>query len=181
MIDMADSKLPQINEINLPAEEEKTVTISFMNAWREKSLFSWFCFGFARDLIDRIKGNNDKMTEGMIEDMKSTDDETETMVNFFFDNLKKREEAQKQLEKSTGEKQEYYYVLRNAVWDTFGKKVLLNAFMTFSSDMFSIAYTSYLLVLIRYIRDENATLGEGIVKLLIFSSMMTAMSLLKNH
>jgi hypothetical protein len=36
-------------------------------------------------------------------------------------------------------------------------------------------------VLIRYIRDENSTLSEGIVKLVIFSCMMTAMSLLKNH
>jgi len=42
------------------------------------------------------------MTEDMIEDMKATDDETEKFVNLFFQNLKKREEAQKEKEKNSG-------------------------------------------------------------------------------
>jgi hypothetical protein len=54
---MLEIKAPQGNEINLPAEDEKTVIIPFQHAWRKMSYYSYFCFGFARDLIDRIKGN----------------------------------------------------------------------------------------------------------------------------
>ena len=100
-----------------------------------------------------MRENDNKMEEEMIEDMTLEDNETEAYIQRFLENIKSREAAMK--DKTPGA---YYYVIRNAVWATFRKDALTGAFAYFMAETCAIGYTSLLIYLINYLKDEDATL-----------------------
>lgn len=100
-----------------------------------------------------MQANDGKMDEEMIEDMTLSDNETEKYIETFLANITVREAAMKG--KSS---LEYYYVVRNSVWATFKKDALIGAFSYFMGETCAIGYTSLLIYLINFLKDETASL-----------------------
>lgn len=99
----------------------------------------------------------------------------------FLGNIKKREDLLREKERVSGEKQNFYYVVRGAIWDTFGKDFIETAIYCFFSESCAVGFTSFLIVLIAFIKDPEASTGEGIGYLAIFAAMMISASLFRNY
>ena len=110
-------------------------------------------YNYSWNLIASMQENDNKMDEAMIEDMTLTENETETYIKAFLENIKVREAAMK--DKSS---LNYYYVIRNAVWATFRADALTGAFAYFMAETCAIGYTSLLIYLINFLKDESASL-----------------------
>jgi len=138
-------------------------------------------YSYAWKLIDAIQKNDIKMTEEMIEDMTTEQFETENWVQKFLNNLKKRESAFRENEHKTGVKGNFYYPVRNAIWDTFGPSICTSALFCTFSECFAIGFTSFLIVLIAFIKDPESKTLTGIGYLCIFSAMMACSSIFRNY
>ena len=121
------------------------------------------------------------MTENMIECMTLTDDETEEYIHKFLTCLEKRQKKFDEDFKLTGKKEVYYYIVRNALWDTFGSEVLLTAFLAFMGEFSAICYTMFLSVLITYLKNPEIKYYWGILYLVIFALMMLCSSVFRNQ
>lgn len=113
-------------------------------------------------------------------DMRMTDDETEIQKKVFQDNLLKREKAflDKGI-KATPE--EYYRVMRGAIWDTFKGYLIKASLMTFVSDIGSVAFSAYLMQLVAYLYNVDGTVEEGITALAIYGVLMFVTPLVRNQ
>jgi ABC-type multidrug transport system fused ATPase/permease subunit len=126
-------------------------------------------------LIESMIENDGKMTEEMIEDMTLTEGETEAYIRNFLENVRVREEA---LKEKTAEN--YYYVIRNAIWATFRKDMFIGALSYGMGETCGIGYTSMLIFLINYLKDDDATYVEGVILIAIFATLMMVGALFKN-
>jgi ABC-type multidrug transport system fused ATPase/permease subunit len=74
----------------------------------------------------------------------------------------------------------YYYTIRNAIWATFRKDVMIGGFTYFLGETCAVGYTSLLVYIINYLKDESASLTDGIILICIFGVLMTVGALCKN-
>ena len=74
----------------------------------------------------------------------------------------------------------FYYPVRDAIWKTFGRSTLKTAMIYYFAEFFAIGYTSFLIVLIGYLNDEDAQLKHGIAYLMVFAAMMCGSVINKN-
>lgn len=171
--------IKELRKAKYEIEPEKPKAV-FLDNFRRANWCSRITYSYSWPLINSIIKNDGKMTEEMIEDMTKTDGETEAIVKSFEENIKKREVIFRAEEQRTGVKGEYYYVLRGAIWDTFGHMFLETACYCFFGETFAIGYTSFLVVLIAFIKNPEAEVLEGIGYLAIFISMMILAALNRN-
>lgn len=95
------------------------------------------------------------MKEWMIIDMTEEDGETAKYVDRLLKNIKIAEDKYKN---DPREDKSFYIPFRNAVWATFRWEIIKAGFMNFLADCCSIGYTSFLVYLISWIRDDDATI-----------------------
>ena len=128
------------------------------------------------------------MTEAMIEDMTLQDNETEKYVKIFLDLLAKNEaDLQKRIE--ANEKKggaplsgdSFYICVRNALFRTFIGEIMLGNLLCVIAETSSIGFTTSLIYLIAYIKDDDAEISTGIIWLCAFSILMLMSTLFKNH
>ena len=72
--------------------EDVNFKTPFRKNYRKANCCSRIFFTYAWNLIGDMRKNNGKMTEEMIEDMTSTDGETEVFVQKFLAEIKARED-----------------------------------------------------------------------------------------
>ena len=121
------------------------------------------------------------MTEDMLEDMTLEDGETEKLVQDFLGHLGKRVAVLKAQEAKTGEAGNYYYPVRNAILVTFGAEILRTSAFIFLSECLVIAFTTFLITLIDYLKDPEAEVYLGVIYVVVFAALMLAASLLRNE
>jgi ABC-type multidrug transport system fused ATPase/permease subunit len=126
------------------------------------------------------------MTEEMLEDMTLEDGDTERLVEGFLRQLEKRVAVLKAREEETGEKGNYYYPVRNAIIATFGVEILRTAVYIFFAEVAVIAFTTFLITLIAYLKDSppedpEADVYLGVAYVFVFATLMLAASLLRNE
>ena len=155
--------------------EDVNFKTPFRKNYRKANCCSRIFFTYAWNLIGDMRKNNGKMTEEMIEDMTNQDGETEMYIERFLTNIKTREE------KMAGKTPEdYYFAVRNSLFMTFRFEILSAAFIYFFGECCAIGYTSFLLFLINYLKDDQGTWSEGIILLVIFGALMVCGSMCKN-
>ena len=79
------------------------------------------------------------------------------------------------------DKPNHYLPLRNAVFATFGWDLVVAAFYAFLSECCVIGFTTYMIVLIKYLKDPDAEVYMGIIHILAFAAMMIASVAFKNE
>jgi ABC-type multidrug transport system fused ATPase/permease subunit len=157
--------------------EEDPEEVQFVKTYRNAGFFSRLFYAYGDVLINTIQGNDYKMTEAMIEDMTDVDGETEKMVKQFQEHLRIETEKWRLTKQEPGS---FYYPVRNAIWLTFRNSTLSTAFIYYFAEFFAIGYTSFLIVLIGYLADENAPVKHGIAYLMVFAAMMFGSVINKN-
>jgi ABC-type multidrug transport system fused ATPase/permease subunit len=167
----SSSEAPKVTKVS-PDSKQK---IPFRGNYKKANCCNRMFYNYSWNLIASMRDNNNKMEEEMIEDMTLTDNETEAYIERFLENIRSREAAM--TDRTPGA---YYYVIRNAVWATFRKDALTGAFAYFMGETCAIGYTSLLIYLINFLKDENATLEEGIILIAIFGTLMSIGALFKN-
>lgn len=93
------------------------------------------------------------MDETMIEDMTSYDGETDDMVQSFVADYERRIEISQNL--NPGGKANHYIALRDTVLRIFGPQLFLSGFYQFMAESFVIAFTTYMIVIIDYLKDDD--------------------------
>lgn len=73
-----------------------------------------------------------------------------------------------------------YYALRNAIFVTFRGQILESAFYFTLGECLAVGFTSFLVFFIKFLKDPDAPLSQGILYLIIFSMMMTTSVILRN-
>lgn len=153
----------------------------FRHSYRNASCCSRLFYCYIWKLISSISANDNKMTEDMLEDMTLKDGETEGLVEDFLGHLEKRVALLKAREAETGEAGNYYYPVRNAILATFGAEILRTSGFIFLSECLVIAFTTFLITLIGYLKDPEAEVYLGVVYVAVFAVLMLAASLLRNE
>lgn len=74
-----------------------------------------------------------------------------------------------------------YYALKQAVWLTFRGEIAKITFCFVMSEGLSVGFTSFLTYLIRYLKDPDAPITDGIIYLSIFTVMICASVLFRNY
>ena len=125
----------------------------YNTAYRRANCCSKVFYSYIWELMKKIKSNNDTMDETMIEDMSSYDGETEDMVKRFIADYDHRVVESKKA--SPDGKGDHYKSLRNAVLRIFGPQLVMAAFYSFLAECLVIAFTTYMIVIIDYLKDED--------------------------
>ena len=115
----------------------------------------------------------------MIEDMTKYDGETDHMVDAFISDYNRRVEESKK--RNPEGKADHYTSLKWAVFRTFGGSLLHSAFFAFLGECTVIAFTTYMIVIIDYLKDEVVPRYMGYVHAVIFSALMIASVICKNE
>ena len=118
------------------------------------------------------------MKEWMIIDMTEEDGETAKIVERLLKNVKIAEEKFK---KDTNPDKNFYIPFRNAVWATFRGEIALAGLMNFLADLCSIGYTSFLVYLIAWIKDDDASVEQGAAYLGIFFGFMCGSTIFRQY
>ena len=108
--------------------------------------------------------------------MTLVEGETEMYVERFLKHIKFGRDAMKENTPLAT-----YYVMRNAVWATFRGNMIFTSFIYFCGESCAIGYTSFLIYLINYLKDETAPLSEGLILLAIFATLMGSGAVFKNY
>ena len=185
-----DKKVDILEEVELPAKVDIQPTkpgqvepissvgkpkIPFRKNYKKSNCCSRIFYNYSWVLISSMIQNDGKMTEDMIEDMTLTENETEVYIERFLQNIKIREDA---IKEKTPLSQ--YYAVRNAVWATFRNDIFIGAFSYFMGETCAIGYTSLLIYLINFLKDDTAPITDGIILIAIFGALMTVGALFKN-
>jgi len=150
---------------------------AFRRSYRNSSRCSRLTYRYTSVLIDSVKANSNTMTEDMIEDMCLRDGETDMYTQRLLKNI---ELQQKKYEQAKPNRLNNYYAFRDALWVTFRGDILSVALLYTVSECLSVGFTSFLIYLIKYLRDPDASLREGIIYLVLLSCMIVSSILLKN-
>jgi len=78
-------------------------------------------------------------------------------------------------------KPDHYTSLRNAVFKTFGGTLIQSAFYAFIGECTVITFTTYLIIIIDYLKDENAPVYMGYIHASVYSACMIASVIFKNE
>jgi hypothetical protein len=133
-------------------------------------------YSWGWNLLGSMIKNNGKMTEEMIEDMTLQEGETELYIQRFLEHFKKREDAM-----VVKNADNYYYAVKNSLWATFRKDVCLCALAYGFGETCAIGYTSFLIIMINYLKDDEASIGQGLLLLVIFGALMSVGAIFKNY
>jgi len=101
------------------------------------------------------------------------------MSNFSSQSTKKRLEASRKA--SPDGKANHYISLRNAVIRSFGGTLIHSAFFAFLGECCVITFTTYMIVIIDFLKDETAPKYMGYVHATVFSTMMLISVVMKNE
>ena len=160
----------------------------FKQSYRKSGCCSRFYFSYCWTLIDSMNKNDGKMTEEMIEDMSLDDGETKLLVEKLFSNLayyeedlNKRAEANESKGGPPLPADSYYKAVVKAVARTFVRDIFVANLFCIAGELCAIGFTTSLIYLIAYIKDDDAPIEEGIVYLVIFSVLMYLSAMCKNH
>ena len=119
------------------------------------------------------------MKENMIEDMTEFDGETEQQTRDLLRHMKRRREI---LDSKYPEcKENGYYALRNAMFDTYRGTTIYCAFLYFMADGLSVGFTSFLIYVIKYLKDPDAPLSQGMQYAVSLSIMIVFSCIFRNH
>jgi len=122
------------------------------------------------------------MEKDMLEDMTAEDGETEAtqkVLEAHFDELFNwYKQRYPNNDEDGGENS--YLALRWAIWRTFRWSILRCSAIYFASECCSIGFTSFLMFLVRYIRDDEASTTRGITLVAIFTGIMVLSSCFRN-
>jgi hypothetical protein len=119
------------------------------------------------------------MTVDMVEDMSAFDGETDSIVKSFMGEYDRR--LEKAMISNPGGDKNHYYSLRNAVFVTFGATLFRSAFFAFIGECTVITFTTYLIIIIDYLKDENAPVYMGYIHASVYSACMIASVICKNE
>ena len=163
-----------------PAKENEADDRRFRTNYRKAGCCSRVFYMYTQPLIDSIKANNRTMTEEMIESMCEHDGETEEYLKKFMANLERRQKKYNLENAGKKEKDNFYYVVRGTIWDTFSGEFGTAAMLSFTGECSSIGYTMFLVVLIGFLSDDKIEGYWGAIYLLIFAAMMLLGGICRN-
>jgi hypothetical protein len=136
-------------------------------------------YGYIWELFTKIRNNDNKMTADMIEDMTKYDGETDHMVATFIGDYNRR--VEESAERSPEGKADHYTALKWSVFRTFGGSLVHSAFFAFLGECAVIAFTTYMIVIIDFLKDDVAPPYMGYVHALAFSALMISSVIFKNE
>ena len=129
-------------------------------------------FKYCESMLYSIKEAG-TMTEDMLIDMAMTDDETETNKLKFLDCLQRRETVAKaRLKKDSLSEDEYYYVVRGAIWDFFKWDAIKAILLVLIADLSAVGFLVLLIKLIEFIYKPDGTIEEGVILLVIYGFLL---------
>lgn len=74
-----------------------------------------------------------------------------------------------------------YYALRNALFVTFRSTIFYCSFLYFMADGLSVGFTSFLLYLIKYLKDPDAPISKGVEYVCTLSVMIIFSCIFRNY
>lgn len=175
-----DSATDTPHGVDKVAPEESTEKPRFRLNYRKAGCCSRMFYMFAQPLIDSIKANDSKMTEEMIESMCEHDDETEEYLKQFMNNLERRKKKYDLENANKIQKDDFYYVVRGTIWDTFSAELIASGMFSFLGESCAIGYTMFLVVLISFLQDDEIEWYWGAIYVVIFGGMMLTGGICRN-
>ena len=166
------------------AVEKKNIV--FRTGYRDANPVSRLLYSWFWRMISSLKQNNNVMTEEMLEDMRLSEDETEKYLGHFQSRLDEGDKALTQQEQRgiispAQRKEKFYYIVRNAVWSTFGKDFMIGAVFCFCGEVCAIGFTAYLAVLVNFLKRDNTTSLEACQQVVIFGMLMFGSVFCRNY
>lgn len=150
----------------------------FRKNYRRSNCCSRILYSHGNPLIDAVIANDYKMKEDMIEDMTRQDGETERNTKQLMEGY---ERNLKKLNAKKEHEDNHYYAFRNSLFSTFRGDVAVIALSYMMAEMLAVGFTSFIVYVIRYLKDPDAPLRDGIIYIVIFAVMMLSSSLFRNY
>ena len=116
------------------------------------------------------------MTEDMIEDMTTAEGETQMHTRRLVEHYERNKKA---FDAKKADPNNNYYAFRNALFSTFRGNILVIALSYLMAETLAVGFTSFIVYLIRYLKDPDATVRDGVIYIAIFALMMASSSLFK--
>ena len=116
----------------------------------------------------------------MLEDITLQDGETEKDLTHFMNNVEYYEKRRIEGGRPDPENG-YYQVVKRAIWTTFKWDILWASFLSFIADLFAIGFTTFIIVLIRFIKAPNTDIWTGVGYSAIFGTLMFLMGICRNQ
>jgi ABC-type bacteriocin/lantibiotic exporter with double-glycine peptidase domain len=175
------NKLEQTGPAAILKEVSKPKS-TFRKDYRNANFLSKLTYFFATPLINAVNQNKGQITEEMIIDANVTDEATENNTKLFQDTLQTSLEAW--LAKNPGKQKEdapWQKLLKTALWRIMRADYLLCSFVSLIAECLSVCYTFMLMYIIRYLKDENAEVKEGMILAGGFSFLVLISGLFRNY
>lgn len=132
-------------------------------------------FAYANDLLALVNKSDGKLDESNLIDMNLTEDETQRTTEYF------QAQLQKRIETRSGDKSQWYGIVRGAIWATFWKELILGSFVALLAEGITISYTYSLVYLIDYLKDPDAPVSRGVWMVCLYSVAVAVSAVLRNY
>ena len=172
------SEVSESGGLNLPDTYEEVPPPKFNQNYRKASCCSRWVFNYVWPMIKTVKDSKTGMSEDMLEDITLVDGETQIDLDNFMKNVKLYE---KQWVDAGKPENGFYGVIKSALWTTFKWDILWSSFLSFISDVFAIGFTTFIIVLIKFIKEPDTNVWVGVGYSAVFGALMFAMGMCRNQ
>lgn len=159
-----------------PQEGHEEAQSEYRQNYRKANFFSKIVYYYVQILIGSIRKNKGMMKEEFLESINKSDKDTENQISTYYHYIQEGvDKAEKQ-----GKTPDFYYILRNAIFKTYIWDIVFCTFYIAVAEIVSVFYSYFIGNLIRFIRNPDAPVTEGVYLTVVFIVAILISSVMRN-